>query len=372
MSHFGYDKKAYTHGFEDIYALEKIDVKSIRKVVPTTHVQQQKISAHQRIEAENIESPQMHFSFFEHEEKVKNFKLQEPLVVLQLTLQAEKRLLELGVKTLNDIYLIKQNGFNHIKNLGQGHIDEIEEKFFNYVGHYKEKKSFIDFASLLKCTLGDLDSKSVHLLLNPYKLSHLFPITPGERINVRHLQGAKKEEVISKILLEAKKVNKANFIKEAFEEIFEVFVKNWMEKRMSIATHEEIYERLLKKSQDPEVAFNALRFFMEIYFNNSFPLTKNLHILEGNLFALSKDIIRDYKIIVETAKSYFYNPHVTYQLEDFLILLNKEFALNWLSINSELVLKVLKTSQKFRVKKNNEGKIIVGLNFLDDLIVKNS
>jgi hypothetical protein len=372
MSHFGYNKKAYTHGFEDIYALEKIDVKSIRKVVVPTQDQLQKNTAHQRVESEIIESPQLHFSFFEHEEKIKNFKLQEPLVVLQLTLQAEKRLLELGVKTLNDIYRIKQNGFTHIKNLGQGHIDEIEEKFFNYVGPYKEKKSFIDFASLLKCTLGDLDSKSVHLLLNPYKLAHLFPITPGERMNVRHLQGTKKEEALSKVLLEARKENKAVFINEAFEEIFDVFIKNWMEKRLSIATHEEISERLLKKSQDPEVAFNALRFFVEIYFNNSCPHTKNLYLLEENLFALSRDVIRDFKIIIETATTYFYNPSVTYLLNEFLILLNKEFALKWLSISSELVLKVLKTSSKFRVKKNNEGKIIVGLNFLDDLIVKNS
>jgi hypothetical protein len=372
MSNFGYDKKAYTHGFEDIYALEKVDVKSIRKVAPQQAPLVQKSTLSHRVESEDNLPFQFSFSFLECDEKIKNFKLQEPLVVLQLSLQAEKRLVELGIKTLQDLYLLKQNGLVHLKNLGQGHIDEIEEKFFNYVGNYREKKSYIDFAALLKCTLADIDSKHVHLILSPHKLSHLFPITPAERMNVRHLQGAKKEEVLAKALLEVKKEEKISFVYKAFEEIFDVFVFRWMQRRYNIATQEEIFERILKKSQDPELAFHALKFFVETYFDHSFPLTKALLPLEKNLFSSSVELVKDYNQLVNTALTYFYSPTVTYPLEEFLVLLNKEFASRWLSFSLPLALKIFKQSSKFRVKKNSEGLVVIGLNFLDDLIVKNS
>lgn len=370
-TNLAYDKKAYTHGFENIYALEKVDVKSIRKVTVNPTQPQQKSVSHQRLDFEDTQQLQLQFAFLDHEEKIKNFKLQEPFVVLQLSLQAEKRLLEMGIKTLQDLYILKQNGFSQAKNLGQGHIDEIEEKFFNYVGHYKEKKSYIDFSSLLKCTLADLDSKHIHLLLTPYKLAHLFPITPGERMNVRHLQGLKKEEVLSKARLDVKKEDKVIFVSKAFEEVFDVFVLKWMQRRLNIARQDEIVERLLKKSQDPELAFNALNFFIETYFNSALPFLKNLIPLEDNLFTSSKELLENYKNIIAIAKSYFYSPIVNYPMHDFLILLNKEFARKWLSFDQSLVLNILKKSSSFRIRKNNEGDIVIGLNFLDDLIVKN-
>lgn len=365
---FVYDKKVYTHGFEEIYALEKIDVKSIRKVVTTAQVLTEKSEGPiKQKKHEEIKVPQLRFGFTEQDEWIDSFKLQEPIFVLQLSSQAEKRLLEMGVRTLNDL----QN-FSLFKGIGQGHVDEIQEKIKNYIGEDEPRVTQIDFLSLLKCVLGDLESKHTHLLLAPYHLADFFPITPGERMNVRHLNGAKREEALAKAFFEARKEERKLFIHNAFQKIFLAFIQPWLQRRGGLAKKEDIMERLLKKSFDPKISSSALRLIINVYFDAKFPFDHVLIPIEASLYALNEDIKKRYIQITSKAKSYFYRHDVTYLFDEFLLFLAKDWTSNWEQFAHEFVIKTLCYSPSFRVRKGLGGNLHIALNFLDDIIIKTS
>jgi hypothetical protein len=372
LSNFVYDKKNYTHGFEDIYALEKIDVRSIKKVsiLPKEVPSIKPLCKDKKEPAVELDL-QTKFSFIVEEEVINNFKLFEPILVLQLSLQAEKRLYEAGLKTINDIYELKKKGFNHLKTLGQGHLDEIDEKLLRYVGAYQEKKSFIDFSSIIKCLVGSLENKAAFLILNSYKLSHLISITPAERMNVRHIQGLKKQEVLEKAIIDLKSIHNNEFAKVVFDQIYNVFIQSWILKRFELVTYDEIIERVLKKSTDSEVALSSIDFLSDYFFNKALPFLNQLIKLDSNLFTSSSKVENDFNTLKDVAISYFYSPNVFYELDELVLFILRELASKWVLLDEGFVRKSLHNTSCFIISKDERGKKIISLNFYSDLIIKN-
>jgi hypothetical protein len=372
LSNYVYDKKNYTHGFEDIYALEKIDVRSIKKVsVLPKEVPSIKTLGNIKKEPDIELDQQITFSFIAEEKLINNFKLCEPILVLQLSLQAEKRLYEAGLKTINDIYELKKKGFNHLKTLGQGHVDEIDEKLLRYVGTYQEKKSYIDFSSIIKCLVAPLENKAAFLILNSYKLSHIISITPAERMNVRHIQGLKKQEVLDKAISDLKSVRNNEFAKVVFDQIYNVFIHSWILKRFELVTYDEIIERVLKKSTDSEVALSSIDFLSDYFFNAALPFLNQLIKLDSNLYTPSSKVKNDFNMLKDVAISYFYSPNVFYLLDEFVLLILQELASKWALLDEGFIRKSLHNTSCFIIRKDERGKKIISLNFYNDLIIKN-
>lgn len=349
-------KTSYSHGLEDIYALENVDLSTVRPLQSDL-----KNSSPKPVQlakpALSKDDPQACFNMgMEYRGSIEHFALKEPIQVLGLTRYIENSLLNQGIKVLGELLNPQACGF------GKGHRDEIEQKLQEYLaGRHLHKSRTIDFRSWVRAIVGDLDKKKLMVMLEPHELQYLFSLSSSESIELRRLTLEKRqewcEEIEKALLSEAKK----HQVDKDFCQITEVFIKPWMNKRFGIATELELLERLQALSECGDYSEPFLNFFSCVYFKNSFPLGRYLEPLGPNLFASEGWIADQYDQIVEKTLSYFYRPELTYPLEALVAFLEREFSKTWVGFREGFLLKVLKLSPKFFIHKNISGVLHISL-----------
>lgn len=332
-------QSSYSHGLEQIYKLENVDIKSVRKIEPKPNGV---------IKAHVIEKCEEDLDLGEgHRLWVTPFVLDEPLEVLELHKQPEKWLREQGITHLGQLYNTDLTQFIFSKGMGQGHIDDINTKLNNYLSGKPLKRQYhIDFRSWITSILAPLSRKESFLLMETYCLEHSVVLTPMDLMEVRKMGSEQKDahvkEAKEKILVEKHKVIKR------FREIESAFIRPWVFGRLGIASKEEVEERLKRKSLETDLKrwhFITALFpqmqFQEIYF-------------------ATPHMEADYLILEKAIRSYFWNDTAVYPLHDLYRLVSEKLSLSFRPAEFEKVLKFLEISPSFSLVKEN-GSLLVSV-----------
>ena len=356
-------KSSYSHGLEAIYALESIDLKSVRRLeeskpLNATQTLPKKCSS---IKFAPVDQFELDFGNA-YRGWVDSFVLTEPIQVLRLSPHAEKILLANTKKLIQDLIGLESRDYLPLKGMGQGHIDEIQQKLQEYIGgrdlyHCRE----INFVALLRSLLGSLDRKKISIALEPFHLAELFTLTSAEAVEARHLSADKREEWLQQIKGEFKSELRLQYLHGSMKKVIEVFVKPWIRQRNGFATQDEIEERIFRMCDDPKIAQNIMKFISTIYCEGQNPFQKHLTCLDEGLYCADEWIPQPYRLVIQKAISYFYKSDLTYSLSHLTAMITREFGLEWISFHEGFIEKTLRYSPIFRVRKGLEGTLQIKL-----------
>lgn len=364
-------QEIYTGGFESIYALENVDLSTVRPMGAAAKEAEAEPSKAVAAVGEPVaEAPKSSDSEEPEEEGqleldlgesyrgwMPSFRLREPIQSLGLSSPAEKALLEGHKSTLGDLI---EGDLLSIKGLGQGHIDEIQKKRDEYLGGSSlQRCRQVDFVALLRSLLGAEDRKHCCLALEPYGLSDLFPLIPADEVELRHLSPERRIERREAACVELGTEKHRRALQEGLVDIANVFLKPWIQGRLGLATEVELRDRLQRISSNPDRTAAVLRFFSDVYFEGQFPFRTSCIELAKGLYSADRHSQRLYRQVVDRARSYFYHSRVRYNLDVLSEILEREFAKVWQGFPDGFLVKVLRLSPDFRVRKGEEGRLMV-------------
>ncbi|MCB1135020.1 MAG: hypothetical protein KDK78_02025 [Chlamydiia bacterium] len=361
---------AYTHGFESIYALENVDVSTVRPLKGAKPVEEPKpqVATLKVVEKPKPKAPvpevledQLRLDFgAEYRGWMEPFRMNEPIEVLGLSPVALKGLHDNGRQCLRDLLDIDRSQAMKLKGLGQGHIDETIEKLEAYLeGYPRQRANQADFSGLVMSVVGTAEKKSAHLWLSKYKLEDLLPLTAADQAEIRHLNAAQRGELASNIASELAGERTGRFVKGCIQTLIEVFVKPWMRKRQGMASTRELYERLERVSRDAGRARSTLNYVMEVFYQGESPFKKNVTEVEPGIFVVDRYVALAYRRVLNCAKTYFYKDGISYSLAELESYIARECARKWEGFPEGFIVQVLRRSPSFRVRKAENGKLMV-------------
>lgn len=358
-------KTSYSHGLEAIYALENIDIKSVRRIeIPSKSSSQKR---NEKVKKDPLLPLQEELDLGEEFRGwIPSFVKKEPIQVLELSRHAEKSLIENGKSTLGDLIGVNLKNFVFLRGMGQGHIEEIQQRLNSYIEGKNLDRCFkVDFASWLKCVVAAYDRKKVYVLLESFDLSSLFSLTPGESVEVRKLTLEKKQEWIEELLLKMTQPQQKNALFFQMKQIFTQFFTPWIRQRGGLATKEELQERMQRISVQPSIGGQVVRFFESQFFENRSLFPQFLPHLDEEIFFSDLFQLQNYRSVVNQAMSYFYHPAVFYSLEQLISFLEKEFSRSWIGFPDGYIEKVLRHSFSFNVVKGSLEGLEIYRNSID-------
>lgn len=355
-------KTSYSHGLEAIYAIEKIDLNSIRRISEQPGTKASAKPKKQELPTPHVASVQLEFDFGDqYRGWMESFVVREPIQVLGLSRHAEKSLLTNGKHVLRDLIGVDLHSFVFFKGMGQGHIDEIQNKLSQYLnGRALHQCYTVDFVAWLRGWNGFSDRKKAFVCMQPYNLESLFPLSMAESLEVGRLPLDKRQEWTQEVFGELRsKLGKE--ITADLKKIVDVFVRPWIRNRMGMATKLEILERLQKVSDDPAITNQVFDFLCVVNGNNQFPLNPFLHQVDDNLYCADASAAETYRLILQVAHSYFYKSSICYTLPHLVQLIARELACCWQGVSIGFMEKSLRQSSHFHVRKQSDSGLMVSL-----------
>lgn len=343
----------YSNGFESIYALENVDVRTVRRMSTGKPAQSLESQELKLVHPDINESEELQLDFGEvFCGKMTPYRYLEPIQVLRLAAVSEKTLLEAGKRTVMDLIALVDGNVPMIKGLGQGHIDEIRQSLQKYLQGWSKKPSpLIDFCGLVRCLLGHMEEGKIWLCLEPFQLTHLFQLNPAKLGDVKRLNKAQREEAYQRVKDESTGENRKVFLYEQIKRLGEVFVKPWLATRQGFAQEQEIIEYLKTVSVQPSETAAIWAFLKESYFRGEFPLQGGLVEVEPGIFCKDSTVRSWYYQVLKRANSYFYSLKVDYALGELEIFLQREFGREWTSFADGFIRRVLRTSRDFSLQR---------------------
>lgn len=344
-------KKSYSHGLEAIYALENVDVKSIKRIEKAPEITPKAALTKQKV----LRPVQEELDFGdEFRGWVTPFILKEPIHVLGLSRHVEKILIEHEKKLLGDLIGVNLKDFIFVRGFGQGHIEEIQLKLNEYIeGHPLDRSYKIYFSSWLKSLVAAYDRKKAFVLLETFDLADLFSLSPGESVEVRKLTLEKKQEWIEELLLQIRCHSKT--VQKDMQTVVNTFIKPWISRRGGFATKAELLERFQRISDNPEIASNMLHFLQDIYFDKKDFLKQFIQETDAEIFCYDSIHAHFYETIVDRALSYFYKANIHYSLQELIQFLEREFAKDWMGFADGVIEKIIRLSPSFYLVKEPSG-----------------
>lgn len=328
-------QSSYSHGLEQIYKLENIDIKSVRKI----EVRAESVKEARVEEAADLDLGDGHRLWITPQ------VFEEPIEVLELHKQPEKILKEQGIVDLKGLYEADLSGFVYTKGMGQGHIVELQGKLNRYLaGKPLTRQYEIDFESWIKAILAPLTRKESLLLMEAHGLEHSLVLTPMDVMEVRKMSGEEKAACAREA---AGKIEKHKVIKR-FREIESAFIRPWVLGRLGIASREEVEARLAVKSREPDLS--RWRFVTA--------LVPELEI--GELYFATPYMEADYLILQKAIESFFWNDTAIYPIEELFRLVLEKLSLSFRVVDEEKLLKFLEASPRFSLV-NESGNLLVSV-----------
>ncbi|MFT4551670.1 MAG: hypothetical protein ACI9S8_000286 [Chlamydiales bacterium] len=354
---------SYPGDFKEIYSLENVDINTVRRVSEASTSVSEKKRIQEAGEEEPFEEDQKIFDFGQgFRDWMGSLMLHEPIEVLSLSAQPQKALLENGKKIIQDIVNYETSDFLKFKGMGQGHIDEVQQTLEGYLkGSPLNCVRQVDFCSLLKCLLGEMERKQLHCLLWNYGLSDLFTLSTADNATVRHWNNVKHEECRNEALNLLESHKKRKFLEYALGQIASAFIVPWMLNRQGIASRRDVFERLSESSTDRAKTKAVLSFLGDTYFNGKFLLCKDLLEVEPGVYCANPSVAEQYQSVLGRVKSYFYKRGISYTLREIIGFLLRECAMEWVLLHEDFVLRTLRKSPTFRVRKGPDGELVIRL-----------
>lgn len=350
-------KTSYSHGLEDIYALENVDIKSVRKIGDVTKKTPEKVAETSKPSKKKNKPSQLMLDLgCEHTGLIPSFLFREPIQVLNLSRPAEKCLIDHGKLLLKDLIGSNLQELIFIKGIGQGHIDEVGSKLKQYLEERSlDQCDSIDFSSWILSLTAGLERKKIFVLLQQYQLADLLSLTPMESVEVNRISEDKRALWIQEMrtILQTEKTKK--MVLEDVQNVTDAFIQPWMRRRHFMATSDELLERMQKVSERQAIVIHALDFLSALYFNGQSPIESQLLCMDKEFFSSEKSVSHMHTFIVNKALSYFYKPTVVYPLGQLIQLIEKECAKQWIGFPDGFLEKVLRHSSHLNVYKANGG-----------------
>lgn len=356
-------QNAYSHGLEKIYALENVDIRSIRKIGSSsspTKIQSKKVS--RKNTSPSLEQPEFSFGL-PFQRKIEPFIFREPLQVIGFSKRVESWLLGLGKRFIGDLLDSNRESIIDFKGIGQGHLDEINEKLQCYLDEHliEDASQKFNIVSWLKTLVGDLEAKKCTVLMNAFQLPVLLPLTPAENAEVRKLSPENRSLWVEDALALCRLPTKIEQVKSDMQLIAHCLVKPWLQKHMGIAREEELEECLLKLSGFYPHLEQTLDFVSKAFFEDQFPLLAFLSPAEEGLYCDSPNTAQAFHEVIETTRTYFYKDHLHYPLHSLIEWINRELATKWQGFSDDFIERSLRLSSCFRVRKGPFEQLIVKL-----------
>ncbi len=349
-------KAAYSHGLEAIYSLETVDIKTVRRLSESQPPPQ----APKKVAAPVVLQDQLEFDFGSaYRGWMEPFIVKEPIQILNLSKQAEKCLIDNGKGQLRHLIEADLRSFVFFKGMGQGHLDEIKQKLTQYLeGHSLKQATKVDFASWMKTLIAAQDRKRCFVLLEQYELTELVTLTPAEGAEMRRLTPEKRQQWIAEMVKIVDE--RGGEVRNDFATLMEVFVKPWIRARGGYATRRELEERFMQVSEDPRLTPRVLAFLTDLFLDRS-DYTRFLVSADADLFCADAGQVDAYQMIVNQVNSYFYQPQVSYRLQDLIAWIERELAAKWLGFPDTFLEKLLRLSPRYRIRKAPDGKLHIRL-----------
>jgi len=356
-------KTSYSHGLEKIYALENIDISTVKML--DNDSSGQNFSGSEELSNRWIDSPscQIEFDLGSHfKGYIEPFFLREPIQMLGLSKRIETSLIANGQKQIQDLLSIDLSVEKWPQNIGQGHIDEIHDKLKQYLeGASIQQAKSINFLSWLKILTFDLTPKKIAATFEYFNIPHSVSLSSFDTQELRRTTQTNKLEWIKESKQESLSKRQASKIDEDLKKITKVFIIPWMEKRFNVASKQEIIERLIYIAEPCCSPTEVLNWMTETYFDGKFILSDFLEPLDDGLYGTNKEIAAAYNTVIKTALSYFYKGNNSYPLDTLISWISKEFIRKWEEFPHLLIERILKLSPHFRVRKDKTGKLSVKL-----------
>lgn len=343
-------KTSYSHGLEQIYALETVDVKSIRVLGSSSEKENLQIEPLVDYSDFDLEN-QLEFPFKEGQSSLDSFLLNEPLSVLGFSKHTENNLRRLEKNRIKDLLKIDLRSLTHVKGMGQGHIDEIRERLNQYIaGKPLYGCKFIDFESWVKTLLPENEKKKVFIVLDYFDLSHLISLSPFESVELRKLTVEKKQEWLEDGLDGFRTDEKKRYFEDTFKHVLESLIVPWMRQRQGMVYGYELEERFEKLSLNRSSFKKAWAFFQKIYQEKGNLIDSFLPNSKGLYFA-DRKIHENFERVNQKTLSYFYSQEAEYPLNQLVDYILKEFACRWEGFKEGFVAKAIRSSPNLEFKK---------------------
>jgi len=355
-------KGVYSHGLEEIYTLQDVDVTKIKTFGVQTESQE--------LESQDFndryilpKSPQLELSLAdEFRSTIDSFILSEPIRVLNLSTHAEKYLKQHGKKVLKDLIDEDWAAFSISKGAGQGHIDEIISKLKEYIGGRTLKDcNTVDFEALIRSLISDDYRTKQYVLLDKYQLGYLITLFPSESVEVRRLSMEQRDSSIQESIKLFRSESGQKFCNLSLQKITDVFIKPWLRGRSGFCRRFELMDRLEQVSNNASAMHHVVKFLADVNSEGHFPFNKLLHVIDHDIFCVDEVSQSSFLRIENTAMTYFYKTNLTYRLEEIISWLSREYASCWKGFPDGYLEKVLRTSKRFYVTKNEKGHLLVHL-----------
>lgn len=293
---------AYSHGLENIYKVETIDLKTVRRLQAIELPPEPSLKQFHKVDV------QLEFDFgTKYRNWVTPYLDREPIQVLQCSKPLEKWLLENEFLTIRALRFADLSTEPFLRKLGQAHREEVASKLRSYLYDkpLSQTKHF-DSLSLLKALVGHLDRKKLAVALKPYDLEDFLALTPMEQAELKKVTPFEETEWKR----EVKAAIDRTFLEESFHRIAEAWLAPWIERRGGVASLEELTEFLEMVSLDASI---TRKFFAFI----PIPL-RELLPSEGNLFYSSEAMKATALKFEECLLSYFPSNAYRYTMDQLL------------------------------------------------------
>lgn len=350
---------SYSHGLEAIYAIETVDIASIRPL--QKKILSEQPAARQPAEAQiDAAEQQLHFDFGAYwSEQISSFTLLEPIDVLQLPARPLQLLKEHGKQLLGDLISMDLHSLVFIKGMGQGHIDEIRNKLAAYVkGQNLSASPYVGLASWVRSLIAGCCHKKSYALLSTYQLQHLVKLSPVETVELRNLSGEKRRCWENEAAEYLSKEASSRFSQQ-INSVASALIKPWVERRGGIASQQELVERFTMVSDSEENVLPVLALFSDVFCMGACPFSQSLVTLDSELFAANSWYADLFDLIIRRASSYFLRSETTYRLDSLCELVCREFASEWRECSVDLIAAVLRRSPAFLVRKHTDWGLMV-------------
>jgi len=296
-------KQAYSHGLEAVYAIETIDVKSIRKLEP------------------KLPNP--------------GFKSRPHAPSFSKQLSFGEAFQALCIGPLVDVKSMQ-----------------------SLAPSWKQ----VDLLSFFRTLFLPQSKKKVALFLKAEGLDFLvdsLELTPLERIELKRTPTSLQQEWVEKIKEALFAPDSLSLIRRTWERIFTLLITPWVERRLGLATLEELMERCERILTPSPFALTLMRWFEKLFFPEGLFGTFLIQS-EEELF-VSREVEGSRQEVMRLAMTYFYGADSLYPLDELTLFIERESALRWVGFPEGFVRKVLRTTLQFETFKNSRGKVLICL-----------
>lgn len=341
--------RSYSHGLEEIYAIQDIDVKTIRPLEVV--VKPEKKSSAQAFTVRGLPPAQISLPLgSEFCGAMPSLVLQEPIQVIGLQPHLEAYLHGKGVTTVGA--LLKEDLTSQ---------KEIAAKTSEYLdGRSLYECDRIDFGAFLRALLGPIQPMKAHIALEQYELEYLYPLNAQQKSEWRRLDEGRKREMASHTW-EQLRIQSMGRFSEFMRDITDAFIKPWIRQRQGLAVAYELQERLERVSENIDEAQKVLSCLSQHFCNKAFMLHRHLCQADKGLYADCLETAYAYDQLLEVAMTYFYREELVYDFDQLVNYLSRELVRRWDRLDDFFVVKALRLSPQFRVRKGINQKLQIWL-----------